>query len=707
MKKSIYLFSLILAIIFYSNIGISAFAEEGEFNIRSDGVLLHYEGPGGDVVIPDGVTDLAEGAFSHCDRLRSVVIPEGVTQIRQSVFNHCENLVNVSLPSSLTTIKSDAFAYCINLQDITIPANVTTIEGGAFEETPWLKNMGEFAVANGILLKYCGSSPYVGVPSGITSIADKAFCNNKTLCEVIIPHGVTYIGDLAFQQCENLTSVTIPNSVVKIGRHAFQWCTGLTDIAIPDSVTELGFNAFYECKSLKTAVLSKNLRMIQADTFAYCPSLSNIVIPEGVVYIGGGSSGAFGCCTGLTEIKIPDSVSEIGKAAFSGCTGLTNIVIPDSVTQLGQGIFDGCTNLTNVVIPDTITEIPGVAFRDCAKLDNVIIPANVTSIGSGAFSGCSSLKNLIMPEGLTNVGDGAFSGTPWIEGQQSQQGDFLIVGGNLSLYRGTEEMVEIPKGVTKISDRAFKDNKNVKYITIPDGVTEIGYGAFQGCMNLTSVTIPTSVTLIGDRFGNTNIFYYLDGDDVYGKRERVLPNLTLHVSEGSYAESWAKKLNIPYVSDVVGPSAPAIFLAETGFITAIPNRSKVQVDGRVIAFDAYTINQNNYFKLRDLAMALNGTGRQFEVTWDGKNNAINLISDKSYTVVGGELVPGDGTEKTAVLNTSTIYLNGQPIQLTAYTINNNNYFKLRDVGQTFGFNVSWDGVRNTIVVNTSESYTAD
>lgn len=158
---------------------------------------------------------------------------------------------------------------------------------------------------------------------------------------------------------------------------------------------------------------------------------------------------------------------------------------------------------------------------------------------------------------------------------------------------------------------------------------------------------------------------------------------------------------------MVGSSAPLVPSVETGAIPAVPNCSRVQVDGQVIAFDAYTINQNNYFKLRDLALVLNGTEKQFEVTWDGKNNAINLISNKHYTAVGGELSPGDGTDKTAILNSSTIYLNGQSIQLTAYTINNNNYFKLRDVGQAFDFNVSWDGVRNTIVVNTSESYTAD
>lgn len=141
--------------------------------------------------------------------------------------------------------------------------------------------------------------------------------------------------------------------------------------------------------------------------------------------------------------------------------------------------------------------------------------------------------------------------------------------------------------------------------------------------------------------------------------------------------------------------------------TAAPNRSTVLVNGEQVAFDAYTINQNNYFKLRDLAKVLSGTGKQFEVTWDGSNKAINMLSGKPYTAVGGELAQGDGTNKTATINTATIYLDGQPVSLLAYTINQNNYFKLRDVGQAFDFDVTWDGANNTIVIDTNQSYTAD
>jgi hypothetical protein len=50
------------------------------------------------------------------------------------------------------------------------------------------------------------------------------------------------------------------------------------------------------------------------------------------------------------------------------------------------------------------------------------------------------------------------------------------------------------------------------------------------------------------------------------------------------------------------------------------------VNGQSVAFNAYNIDGNNYFKLRDLAYALNGTEKQFEVGWDGAANAISLTS---------------------------------------------------------------------------------
>jgi len=156
------------------------------------------------------------------------------------------------------------------------------------------------------------------------------------------------------------------------------------------------------------------------------------------------------------------------------------------------------------------------------------------------------------------------------------------------------------------------------------------------------------------------------------------------------------------IEDVMLPEA--ITPISTYTQTATPTASKVLVNGNQITFDAYTIYGNNYFKLRDLATVVNGTEKQFEVTWDGTQKSIILISNKPYTTVGGEMSQGTGITKTPVLNTSKIYKDGEEIELTAYTINGNNYFKLRDIAKAFDIGVTWDGVMNTIIVDTTIGY---
>ena len=141
-------------------------------------------------------------------------------------------------------------------------------------------------------------------------------------------------------------------------------------------------------------------------------------------------------------------------------------------------------------------------------------------------------------------------------------------------------------------------------------------------------------------------------------------------------------------------------------LKATPTNSKVLVNGTEIAFDAYTIDGNNYFKLRDVASVVSGSQKNFDVKWDGAKNAINLESDNSYTPVGNELALGDGITKNAEPTTSSIYLDGEVVELTAYTINGNNYFKLRDVCQLFDIGVTWDNATSTIGVDTAIGYVA-
>lgn len=146
---------------------------------------------------------------------------------------------------------------------------------------------------------------------------------------------------------------------------------------------------------------------------------------------------------------------------------------------------------------------------------------------------------------------------------------------------------------------------------------------------------------------------------------------------------------------------------EIGDSYAAYTDSKVLVNGKETKFEAYNINDNNYFKLRDIAYVLTDSslgGVRFNVKWDGERNMINLLTYQDYEAVGGELKAGDGQDKAYETSSSALLKDGINVTLKAYLINGNNYFKLRDLGKLFNFNVSWDGANNCILIDSFSPY---
>jgi alpha-tubulin suppressor-like RCC1 family protein len=139
--------------------------------------------------------------------------------------------------------------------------------------------------------------------------------------------------------------------------------------------------------------------------------------------------------------------------------------------------------------------------------------------------------------------------------------------------------------------------------------------------------------------------------------------------------------------------------------SAVPTQSKVIVDNKEIPFEAFNIGGYNYFKLRDIAMALRDSDKRFEVKWDASKNAISIITNNAYTPEGSELkVSGNKATLKAYSTSSKIYVDGKEVQFIAYNIDGYNYFKLRDIGKALNFGVFWDGSNNAIKIDTSKDY---
>lgn len=131
---------------------------------------------------------------------------------------------------------------------------------------------------------------------------------------------------------------------------------------------------------------------------------------------------------------------------------------------------------------------------------------------------------------------------------------------------------------------------------------------------------------------------------------------------------------------------------------SVSKTQTVCLDGRKFNTVAYNIDDNNYFKLRDIAEILDGTIKTFDIKYDGATNSIDMLSFYDYTAVGGELTPGDGVTRTAYSSSAFLTLDGVPIKATCYNIENNNYYKLRDITNALDCRVEWDAKTQIIWV---------
>lgn len=135
-------------------------------------------------------------------------------------------------------------------------------------------------------------------------------------------------------------------------------------------------------------------------------------------------------------------------------------------------------------------------------------------------------------------------------------------------------------------------------------------------------------------------------------------------------------------------------------LTATNSNAKLLVDGEDVEVSGYTVNDSNYYKIRDIAMVLRTTAARFDVAWDENLSAITISKGVKYTIVGGELSADNGAALNVEQNSAPVYVDGEEKEVLSYNINGNTYFKIRDIGDMVGFAVDWDGDAQAVIIRT-------
>lgn len=179
-----------------------------DFEIEN-GVLTEYQGEDVDVIVPEGVREIGEGAFWRCD-VESVRLPQGIRAIRSGAFMNCRSLRRINLPESVRTIETGLF-HGSGLRAIRLPEGLKRIEADCFSGT----ELTEIVIPEGVRVIKSGSVDVSGndggsivhIPAGVERIESSAFRGD--IPRIVSASGAAF-GCLSLRGCSHLQSLTVP-----------------------------------------------------------------------------------------------------------------------------------------------------------------------------------------------------------------------------------------------------------------------------------------------------------------------------------------------------------------------------------------------------------------------------------------------------------------------------------------------------------------
>lgn len=293
-------------------------------------------------------------------------------------------------------------------------------------------------------------------------------------------HTAIYAYEFAMQdQLQNLDFSDASNNITAIEPEAFQRAQ-VTGIVLPNTISVLEV-ACFSSAFIATLIVPPLVTVLPMEAFSNIMPVHNnetgealpinIILPQNLTKI------EDSCFTGaqITQLTIPDTVTEIGYGTFEYCGDLASITLPLGLQKISNRMFAGCMSLTSITIPAAVTEIGTEAFYD-SGLTSITIPATVTALGSKAFYECQGLTHMNIQANVTVIPDFFAQECPLTS---------LI----------------LPNTVQTIGESAFEriQKLQITELTIPASVIFIGANAFNSnnATQMTLTVLPTTPPTFG------------------------------------------------------------------------------------------------------------------------------------------------------------------------------------------------------------------
>lgn len=239
------------------------------------------------------------------------------------------------------------------VETIEIPASVENLNFGGMHPNVLVVNI------------HPENTEYCSENGSVYSKDKKTFCfysvgtdKSKDLEEINVEEGITTIARGCFRKCENVKKINFPQSLTTLESEAVSNRKKLQEVNIKENVSNIAPLAFYNCSILETINIdsSNPYYMVEGqgiynkDKTILVGTFGEIIgtfeVPYGVEVLGGIS---IHYQRKITSIILPETLKEIGET-FRGCSGLTSIRIPNSVNKINVYAFSGTDNLSEIII---------------------------------------------------------------------------------------------------------------------------------------------------------------------------------------------------------------------------------------------------------------------------------------------------------------------------------------------------------------------